>query len=97
MSVFKKVARSIGISRWPFRKRQSVREILEMIDKHLVRKFRSFPGGQGLGFWAGMYETPKYVWKAFVHRKQVLRALNFLPSNLCPVSCCDFREQMVRR
>ena len=37
MSVFKKVARSVGISRWPFRKRQSVREIIEMIDKHLVR------------------------------------------------------------
>ena len=37
MSVFKKVARSVGISRWPFRKRQSVREIMEMIDKHLVR------------------------------------------------------------
>lgn len=36
MSVFKKVARSVGISRWPFRKRQSVREIMEMIDKHLV-------------------------------------------------------------
>ena len=38
MSVFKKVARSVGISRWPFRKRQSVREIMEMIDKHLVRE-----------------------------------------------------------
>jgi hypothetical protein len=37
MSVFKKVARSVGISRWPFRKRQSVREIMEMIDKHLVK------------------------------------------------------------
>lgn len=44
MSVFKKVARSIGISRWPYRKRQSVREILEMIDKHLVR---SKPRAQG--------------------------------------------------
>jgi hypothetical protein len=37
LSVLKRVCRTIGLARWPYRKRQSLRNVIEQTKKYLVR------------------------------------------------------------
>ena len=37
LSVLKRVCRTIGLARWPYRKRQSLRNVIEQTKMYLVR------------------------------------------------------------
>ena len=42
LSVLKRVCRTIGLARWPYRKRQSLRNVIEQTKKYLVRNVRLY-------------------------------------------------------
>ena len=39
LSVLKRVCRTIGLARWPYRKRQSLRHVIEQTKTYLVRLY----------------------------------------------------------
>lgn len=47
VSVLKRICRSMGLARWPFRKRQSITHIISKTQQYLVR-VRAFPPSHSL-------------------------------------------------